>query len=156
MNKPGEQQWRSLLVFKFTKRFKHSFLNFPLILYTVNYDLGDWKTSLLSLELLLQIIGLFILVLLLSIRLLLLMNMIKSSSETICIHFLISARVLTSEQLHYVLLEVGASNYGPGKGIHPFNLFIYHPSLSTYPSILPPIHLSTHLAVYLAINFWKA
>ena len=95
LNKPGDQQWRSLLDFKFTKRFKHSFLNFPLILYTVNYDLGDWKTLLLSPELLLQIIGLFIFVLLLYIRLLLLRNMIKSSSEKIYIHFLISARFLT-------------------------------------------------------------
>lgn len=72
-------------------------MNFPLILYTVNYDLGDWKTLLLSPELLLQIMGLFILVLVLYIRLLLLMNMIKSSLETIHIHFLISAGILAIE-----------------------------------------------------------
>lgn len=73
-----------MLVLKFTKRFKHSLLNLSLILYTVNYDLGDWKTLLLSLERLLQIIGLFIFVLLLYIRWRLLVNMIKNSSEKIC------------------------------------------------------------------------
>lgn len=77
LNKPGEWPWRALLVLKFTKRFKHSLLNLSLILYTVNYDLGDWKTLLLSLEQLLQIIGLFIFVLLLYIRWRLLVNMIK-------------------------------------------------------------------------------
>lgn len=84
LNKPGEQQWRSLLVLKFTERFKHSLLNLSLILYTVNYDLGDWKTLLLSLELLLQITGLFIFVLLLYIKWHLLVNMMKSSSEKMC------------------------------------------------------------------------
>lgn len=92
LNKPGEWRWRSLLVLKFTKRFKHSLLNLSLILYTVNYDLGDWKTLLLSLELLLQIMGLFIFVLLLYIRWRLLVNMIKSSSEKICwVHLWINA-----------------------------------------------------------------
>lgn len=79
-----------MLVLKFTKRFKRSLLNLSLILYTVNYDPGDWKTLLLSPELLLQIIGLFIFVLLLYIRWRLLVNVIKgkSSSEKICsVHF---------------------------------------------------------------------
>lgn len=66
-----------MLVLKFTKRFKRSLLNLSLILYTVNYDPGDWKTLLLSPELLLQIIGLFIFVLLLYIRWRLLVNVIK-------------------------------------------------------------------------------
>lgn len=58
------------------------------------------------------------------------------------------------EGVYYVLLEAGASNSSPGRGFHPFNLSIYHPSI-IHLSILPPT-LSAHLSIHLAINFWKA